>query len=75
MTGTQAVIIVLIVLRFSYSDRPVDNVRGFTREVLIGISANIETRLWRHSFNIQHNIPIEHPRASTTDDVECFSVS
>ena len=49
-----------------------DNVRGFTSEVLNGISANTETRLWRHSFNIQHNIPIEHPRASTTDDVEYF---
>lgn len=44
----------------------------FTRETLIGLTADIETRLWRHSFNEANNIPHEHPRASTTDDVECF---
>ena len=52
--------------------RPVDRVSGFTRETLIGLTADIETRLWRHSFNEANNIPHEHPRASTTDDVECF---
>lgn len=52
--------------------RPIDRVRGFTRETLIGLVADIETRLWRHSFNEANAIPAEHPRASTTDDVECF---
>ena len=34
--------------------------------------ANIESREWRRKFNSEHNIPAEYPRASTTDDVECF---
>ncbi len=52
--------------------RPLDKVRGFTRETLIGVTADIETRMWRHTFNKENGIPPEHPRASTTDDVECF---
>ena len=52
--------------------RPLAKVRGFTRETLIGVTADIETRLWRHSFNTANQIPPEHPRSSTTDDVECF---
>ena len=42
------------------------------RETLIGVTAGIETRLWKHSFNATKQIPPEHPRSSTTDDVECF---
>ena len=38
----------------------------------MGLVANIESRQWRRKFNIKNNIPAEHPRASTTDDVECF---
>ena len=34
--------------------------------------ANIESREWRKQYLIKNNIPMEHPRASTTDDVECF---
>ncbi|SMN01540.1 hypothetical protein SPONN_2619 [uncultured Candidatus Thioglobus sp.] len=34
--------------------------------------ANIEGRKWRHCDNLLKEIPIEHPRSSTTDDVECF---
>ena len=34
--------------------------------------ANIESREWRKQFNSEHGLPTEHPRASTTDDVECF---
>lgn len=41
---------------------------GFTREVVTALAADIETREWRRRDNV---IP-EHPRASTTDDVECF---
>jgi len=39
---------------------------------VIALAANIESREWRRKFNHEHNIPIEHPRASSTDDVECF---
>lgn len=41
---------------------------GFTREVVIALVANIETREWRRT----QPGPPEHPRASTSDDVECF---
>ena len=54
------------------SYRPIDNVRGFTAETLIGVSASIETRQWKHKFNVQNRLAPEHPRSSTTDDVECF---
>lgn len=40
-------------------------------ETLIALAANIESREWRE-FNVKHNIPAEHPWASTTDDVQCF---
>ena len=52
--------------------RNVSGVRGLTRETLVALVANIESRDWRRMFNIKNNIPAEHPRASTTDDVECF---
>ncbi|XP_070562220.1 uncharacterized protein [Ptychodera flava] len=41
---------------------------GFTREILVGIFANIcDQERRRHN-----SLSPEHPRASTTDDVECF---
>lgn len=46
--------------------------RGFTTETLIGVVASIETRQWRYDFATSNNLPLEHPRNSTTDDVECF---
>ena len=46
--------------------------RGFTRETLIALAADIETRQWRRGFNLMNGIPVEHPRSSTTDYVECF---
>ena len=46
--------------------------RGFTRETLIALAADIETRQWRRGFNLINGVPVEHPRSSTTDDVECF---
>ena len=52
--------------------RPVNQVRGFTRETLIALAADIETRQWRRAFLLVNGLPPEHPRASTTDDVECF---
>ena len=49
-------------------NKSINNVCGFTKEVLIALIANIETREWRRN---PHQDP-EHPRASNTDDVECF---
>ena len=45
--------------------------RGFTRETLIALAADIETR-WRRGFNLMNGIPMKHPCSSTTDDIECF---
>lgn len=52
--------------------RPINNVLGFSRETLVAVVTNIEGREWRRLCNNERgNIP-EHPRASTSDDVECF---
>ena len=52
--------------------RDISNIRGFTRETLSAILVDIQSREWRRHFSRENGIPIEHPRASTTDDVECF---
>ena len=52
--------------------RDVTRVRGITKECLIALIADIETWNWRQEFNKSNGIPIEHLRASTTDDIECF---
>ena len=54
----------------NYTYRSVIGICGFTREVLVAIIADIETREWRR-VEIQEAAP-EHPRSSTTDDVEWF---
>ena len=45
--------------------------RGLTRETLISLATTVESR---EKIQRKHcgNTSIEHPRASTTDDVECF---
>lgn len=55
---------------FSYF-RPMDNIRGMTRETFIEITTNIESQERRCIPNIDYRYS-EHPRAATTDDVECF---
>ena len=59
----------------THSCRSVNSVCGFTRETLNAMSANIEGREFRRIFLLSRNLPPEHPRACSTDDVEClFSV-
>ena len=53
-------------------NRSVTNIKGFTRETLSALLVNIESREWRRTFNSANNIAPEHPRACSTDDVECF---
>ena len=65
-------IIYTIIIIIIHYNRPINDVRGLTRETLIGLVADLETRQWRRSFLLAHNLPPEHPRSSTTDDVECF---
>lgn len=43
-----------------------------TTETLIALTTNIESREWMRRRCVQEGLPIEHPRASNTDDVECF---
>ena len=38
----------------------------------MALAADIEIREWRCKYNAENGIRPEHPRASTTDDVECF---
>lgn len=52
--------------------RPVNCICGFTRETLNAMVANIEGREFRRVFLSSLNLPPEHPRACSTDDVECF---
>lgn len=61
-----------VIMILKYIHRSISGVRGFIRETLIAIVANTELREWRKQYCTGNNIPIEHPRASTTDDVECF---
>ena len=52
--------------------RDVTKVCGFTREVLTALVANIETREWRRQEISQQSLNPENPRASNTDNEECF---
>lgn len=50
-------------------NRPIDSIRGFTKETLVAVTTNIESREWRRW---QNEGKPEHPRSGTSDDVECF---
>ena len=51
--------------------RPVEYLCGFTREVVIQLTTNIESQEFRRSQNDEIGYP-EHPRAGSTEDLECF---
>ena len=55
-----------------YAYRDISGIKGFTREVLIALCADIESREWRYKVNSAQGIPPPHARSCTTDDVECF---
>lgn len=55
---------------FTY--REINYVRGFSRETLLALTTTIESREWMRRRNAMEGHPPEHPRASSTDDVECF---
>ena len=55
--------------------RPVKGVLGFTRETVVALTTDIESREWKRREYANTGHMQEHPRASTTDDVEClFSI-
>ena len=49
--------------------RPVENIRGFSRETVIEITCNIESQEYRRCEIIDIGYP-EHPRSGGTDDLE-----
>ncbi|XP_065893229.1 uncharacterized protein [Dysidea avara] len=53
-------------------NRSINNIQGISRETLVALIANIESKEWRCKFCSRNNLPSEHPHASSTDDVECF---
>ena len=61
-----------IVVLFFVSIRPVKGICGLTHEVVIGLVANLESRSLHRVENVQRGIQPEHPRSSSTDDVEGF---
>ena len=65
-------VIVMVILPIAC--RSINNVRGFTRETLIALTTTIESREWIRCRNASKKLPPVYPRASTTDDMECFSV-
>ena len=52
--------------------RSLSDVLGFSRETLVAVITNIEGREWHRRACVCDNRLPEHPRASSTDDVECF---
>jgi hypothetical protein len=57
---------------FCIFNRPIKGIQGLTRETIVGVIANIERQeLRRTEYQQRHFLP-EHPRASSTDDVEGF---
>ena len=56
----------------AHTFRDISRMQGLTREVVVALIANVESRNWRDSYSTEHGIALEHPRSSTTDDVECF---
>ena len=52
--------------------RPVDGILGFTRETVVALTTNTESHEWRRQESLSSGCSPEHPRSSTTDDVENF---
>lgn len=50
--------------------RPIKGICGMTREIIVGLVANLETRQQRREEYTERHLPPEHPRASSTDSVE-----
>ena len=50
--------------------RPIKGVCRLSRETVVGLVANVESRLIRHAEYTARNMPPEHPRSSSTGDVE-----
>ena len=60
-----------VTLWFDVLCRSLNSVLGFSKETLVAIITNIEGHEWQQRDIMNRQKP-EHPRASSTDDVECF---
>ncbi|VDI24894.1 Hypothetical predicted protein [Mytilus galloprovincialis] len=70
---TRSINTTLLQTWYRVSTGPMDNIIGFTRDTFVEITTNIESQEERRLQNTELGYP-EHPRAATTDDVECFLV-
>lgn len=52
--------------------RSLSDVLGFSKETLMAVVTNIEGREWHRRDCASKNPSLEHPRANSTDDMECF---
>lgn len=52
--------------------RPIKGIQAFTREIFVALIANCESLEIRWAEYLERGLPPEHPRASSTDDVEGF---
>ena len=52
--------------------RPIKGIQGFTREIVVALVANCESLELRREEYQHRGLSPEHPRASSTDDVEGF---
>ena len=52
--------------------RSLKGIRGFTREIIVALIANIKSQEKRRADCDSKGLPPEHPHASATDDVEGF---
>ena len=59
---------ILLLVLTNMCCRSIKGICGFTRELIVGLIANIESR----KEYIKRGLPPERPRASSTDDVEGF---
>jgi hypothetical protein len=50
--------------------RRIKGIQGLTREIIIGLTTNIESQELRRCEYQSRDLVPEHPRASSTDDVE-----
>ena len=48
------------------------NVRGLTKETVVGLIANLTSLELRRAEYVSRDLPPEHPRSGTSDDVECL---
>lgn len=52
--------------------RRIKGICGLTREIVVGLFANLDGREMRRTEYVERGLKAEHPRASSSDDVEGF---